>query len=146
MTPSLPVLRPALPEDAEKVAELCVELGYKVTPEEARERIVDALGDPERESYVAEVEGNVVGWVHVQIVRTLTSEPHAEVTGLVVGEGHRSGGIGALLLDEAAAWAVIQGSETLRLRANVTRERAHGFYERHGFRMVKQQKVFEKSL
>lgn len=146
MKPDLPVMRPALPEDAERVAQLCVELGYEVTPEEARERIVDALGDPERETYVAEILGVIVGWIHVQILRTLTSEPHAEVTGLVVGEGHRGGGIGAMLLDEAAAWAALQGSETLRLRANVTRERAHRFYERHGFRMLKQQKVFEKTL
>lgn len=95
---------------------------------------------------VAVQRESVCGWVHVRRMNTLESEPHAEIWGLVVDDGERSHGIGRDLLATAERWATGQGLSLVRVRSNVTRARAHAFYEREGYTIVKRQAVFEKRL
>lgn len=87
-----------------------------------------------------------MGWVHVFLSRLLESDPEAEIGGLVVDQHHRGLGIGQRLVEEAERWARRQRCRSVRLRSNVIRTRAHAFYERLGFKVVKSQKVFRKSL
>jgi ribosomal protein S18 acetylase RimI-like enzyme len=76
----------------------------------------------------------------------LENDSSAEILGLVVAEGRRSAGVGRELVDAAERWAVAAGCRAMRVRSRVTRERAHAFYERHGFRRIKTQHAFEKAL
>ena len=69
-----------------------------------------------------------------------------QVVGLVVGEGQRGRGIGSLLLRDAEAWARTVGVCQLRVRSNVTRTRAHGFYLRAGYTLVKTSHLFVKAI
>jgi GNAT superfamily N-acetyltransferase len=64
----------------------------------------------------------------------------------VVDQTKRSLGTGAKLLEAAERWAVGKGCKSMSVRSNVTRERAHGFYLRHGYEHFKTQKAFRKSL
>ena len=73
-------------------------------------------------------------------------EIRAEVNGLVVAEGQRSLGAGARLLAAAEDWARKNGCKDMSVRSNVIRDRAHKFYERHGYEHYKTQKSFRKPL
>ena len=97
--------------------------------------------------FVAETrEHGVIGWVHVSVTPLLEVERRAEVNGLVVDEPVRSHGAGWLLLEAAERWARNSGCAAMSVRSNVIRNRAHGFYERHGYEHYKTQKAFRKKL
>src|SRR5271157_4714134 len=63
-----------------------------------------------------------------------------------VAEKVRSQGAGWSLLRAAEEWARKRRCKGISLRSNVLRERAHGFYERHGYEHYKTQKAFRKEL
>jgi GNAT superfamily N-acetyltransferase len=94
----------------------------------------------------ADDEGKAIGWVHVRLALTLILDREAEIDGLVVREDHRGRGIGAQLLQDAQTWANRHDCSAVRLRTNVTRGRAHRFYERCGFKRVKTSYLFRKAL
>ena len=75
---------------------------------------------------------------------TIESDPHAEITGFVVGSDFRSQRIGEQLLARAEAWARERNVKSVRLRSNVIRDRAHAFYLREGYEHYKSQKAFRK--
>jgi GNAT superfamily N-acetyltransferase len=50
------------------------------------------------------------------------------------------------LLSRAEEWARENGCRAIGLRSNAIRDRAHAFYERHGYAHVKTQKAFRKQL
>ena len=133
--------------DAPLVAELSTQLGYPTTADEAARRLALLEARPnEHAALVADDGGRAVGWIHVELAVSLATSLGASIGGLVVDEGHRSGGIGAALLAAAEAWARERGAETRVVRTRITRERAHRFYEREGYALAKTSHVFEKRL
>ena len=142
------ILRVATEADANRISVLCGQLGYPSSAEEALGRLRIIFQAPAHAAYVAQEEesGNVVGWVHVFVPRLLVSDSQAEIGGLVVDEGSRWHGVGRMLMRQAEEWALAQGCRAIRLRSNVVREGAHGFYERLGYSRLKTQTVFRKSL
>ncbi len=139
-------IRAAGEGDAERIATLSEQLGYPTDAEAMLKRLRAIGRRPDHGVFVAEAEGNVVGWVHVYAVAALESPAHAEIGGLVVDEAHRGRGIGRALMERAEAWARDMGLGAVRLRSNVIRAEAHAFYERIGYAQVKTQKVFAKAL
>jgi ribosomal protein S18 acetylase RimI-like enzyme len=138
-------IRPARTSDAEALADLAGQLGYAGTAEQMRTRL-GAMGAARAEVFVAEIEGRVVGWIALRGDVSLEAGPLAEISGLVVDETYRGGGIGAKLTAEGERWARERGYPRIRVRSRVARERAHHFYERLGYRERKTQKVFDKAL
>lgn len=139
--------RRATLKDADQIAELCGQLGYPATGDILRRRIAAFAGDDTQTILVAADEsGRVFGWTQVVIRAALAEEAHAELEGLVVREGCRSEGVGGWLLAAAEQWAAGRGMRRMRVRSNVLRERAHGFYLRAGYLVAKHQAVFERSL
>jgi GNAT superfamily N-acetyltransferase len=132
--------------DADAVAALTGELGYPATPADIIRRFARIDGRPDQIALVAEDGGVPVGWIHVARHPYLESDSTAEILGLVVGDGHRSRGVGRLLVEAGERWARGAGCAALRVRSRVTRDRAHAFYERQGFRRIKTQHAFEKPL
>jgi ribosomal protein S18 acetylase RimI-like enzyme len=110
-------------------------------------RLRQALKERNSACFVAETrEQGVIGWVHVSVIPLLEVERRAEVNGLVVDEQVRSHGAGWLLLEAAERWARKVRCAGMSVRSNVIRNRAHGFYERHGYEHYKTQKAFVKKL
>jgi len=140
------MIRAAVEADAEDLALLSGQLGYPVRASEVQSRLtlIESRGDGH--VFVAEVEGAVVGWVHVHGVHVLESPGHAEIGGLVVDERCRGRGIGKDLMTAAERWSASMGYGTVRVRSNVTRETARGFYRRLGYSEMKHQAVFTKSI
>jgi GNAT superfamily N-acetyltransferase len=139
-------VRVARPADAAALAGLSTQLGYPSGEAQVRERLM-LLDDPERTLLVAESGGMVTGFIDVHVQRTVEEDPYGEVGGLAVADGHRSSGVGRVLLEAAAAWSRERGLARLWIRANLARGvAAHGFYEHVGCRTVKYQRVYEFPL
>jgi GNAT superfamily N-acetyltransferase len=133
--------------DVERVAMLSGQLGYPTTSAQILRRMKGLKPASEHAVFVAHLPGTgIVGWLHVSVAHVLESDTRAEVNGLVVAEGQRSLGAGALLLDAAEKWARPRGCTAMNVRSNVIRERAHKFYERQGYEHYKTQKAFRKTL
>jgi ribosomal protein S18 acetylase RimI-like enzyme len=140
-------VRAATQGDAEALAHLSGELGYAVTATQVRERLAYVERKHDHATFVAVApDKGVVGWIQLSESRPLEVEPRAEITGLVVDSGYRSAGVGRLLVERGEVWSRERGLQTIGVRSNVVRERAHSFYERLGYAVVKSQKVFRKSL
>jgi GNAT superfamily N-acetyltransferase len=142
-------IRKARRSDAERIAQLCGELGYPATPAQIVTRLRQLKPASKHGVFVAEsvdVAIGMVGWVHVSVSHLLESDVRAEVNGLIVAAGQRGAGAGAKLLEAAEEWARRHGCRGMNVRSNVIRERAHGFYERSGYEHYKTQKAFRKSF
>jgi GNAT superfamily N-acetyltransferase len=139
-------VRTARAEDAAAIARLATQLGYPSTVEQAAERLASLADTDAARVLLAESGGRSAGWLHVAEIRTLESEPYAEIVGLVVDASERSSGIGAVLVQAAIAWAAERGLAEIRVRSNIVRELAHRFYERQGFEVTKTQKVFRRAV
>ena len=140
-------IRRARQSDAARIAELSGQLGYPTTAREMGVRLKLALQEKNGACFVAEArENGVVGWAHVSVTPLLEVERRAELNGLVMDEKVRSQGAGWRLLQAAEEWARKKRCKGMSVRSNVLRERAHGFYERHGYEHYKTQKAFRKKL
>ena len=126
------VLREAVPEDAQQVAELLTELGYPADASEAAKRLERAT-----EAVFVAAEGpGLLGLVAIWRQLPIShSRPTARVTAMVVRSGARQRGIGRMLLERAVSWARRAGCEGVELTSGIRPERhdAHRFYESLGF-------------
>lgn len=134
------------PEDVAHLAVLSGELGYRATADQIARRLAEMSVSSTVLVAAENDSDSVVGWIELAVVTHLTSDPHLEICGLVVSEAARSRGIGGLLVRAAEKTAIERHIGHLRVRSNIVRDRAHGFYERLGFVNVKTSKVFEKAL
>jgi GNAT superfamily N-acetyltransferase len=126
---------------------LSLQLGYPSTRDEVESRLRGIQATTEHAVFVAELAtGQVAGALDVFVMRTMESEPRVEIVGLVVDERFRCQGVGGRLLDRAEEWGRERGCAEIGLRSNIIRDRAHSFYERHGYRHLKTQKSFRKPL
>ena len=139
-------IRRARSGDAARLAALSGELGYPATVSEIKTRMSRLKAAGDNALFVADSDGEVVGWLHVSASNLLEVPRRAEVNGLVVAEQHRSLGAGARLLDAAETWARKKKCANMSVRSNVIRGRAHEFYERQGYEHYKTQKAFRKPL
>jgi ribosomal protein S18 acetylase RimI-like enzyme len=131
--------------DAPALAVLAGELGYSTTREEMSHRLEYLISDTNHKIFVAEAD-SVAGWIQVSIRQSLESGSFAEIQGLVVTETQHNTGIGKQLVTIAEDWAQEKGCEKIRVRTNVAREQAQGFYKHLGYELKKIQAVFDKSL
>ena len=139
-------LRPPLPTDAAALAALAGELGYPTSPDALLGRLA-ALHPTDAAVFVStDADDLPTGWCHVEMRRTLVEPVSALILGLVIGEGHRSSGIGAALLDTAERWARARGCRQLVVATRITRERAHRFYAREGYEVSKTSYFLTKPL
>jgi GNAT superfamily N-acetyltransferase len=140
-------LRRARPSDAERLAELAAQLGYPLAPGELAARFPVVAGSNAALVLVAIDDRDApVGWIHVELKATLLAPLTAQVMGLVVDEAARSRGIGARLLEHGEAWARERGCHAMLVGTRITRERAHRFYRRQGYDLLKTSHFFEKPL
>jgi GNAT superfamily N-acetyltransferase len=139
-------IREARPQDCARIAELAGQLGYPSSPDEIAKRLDGMKGLQQHAVFVAQLGDEIAGWLGAYVCRMVEADARAEISGLVVDERYRSQAIGPLLLARAEKWARKKGCCAIGLRSNVIRDRAHAFYERHGYKHIKTQKAFHKDL
>lgn len=138
-------IRLAQLSDAEHLHALVGQLGYDLSREQLQQNLSSLLERPDHAILITEAD-RILGWVHVFSAPRLSSEPFAELGGLVVDAGHRGRGIGSSLVAAAVAWAEDRGMASLRVRSNTQRTDAKRFYNGLGFREKKRQAVFVRTI
>jgi GNAT superfamily N-acetyltransferase len=140
-------VRPAVPSDAGRIAELSGVLGYPAAAEAVAGRLERLLAQPDQVVLVAETApGQVVGWVHGAEQELLESGRRCEIVGLVVDAGQRRVGAGRMLVTALEEWAAERGIEQMTVRSNVLRTESHPFYQRLGYVRTKTQHAYGKRL
>ena len=133
-------------DDADPAAEFSGELGYPVSTAEMRRRLEHLQLSCDRIALGALLNEQLVGWIDASIERHLQSPDKVVIGGLVVRDGCRNLGIGKRLCHEIEKWAREKSIDVVRVRSQIARERAHRFYLRDGYRLVKTSAVFEKKV
>ena len=135
------VVRLAVEADADAIHDLSQYLGYAETSQtQATEKLLNIMKSDEDEVYVSEIDGQIVGWLHVFYARRLASADFYEIGGLLVHPEFRGQGIGRHLVENSLE----NYKGKVRVRCNETRIDAHNFYKSIGFNSAKVQHVFEK--
>ena len=137
-------VREADAEDLRAVLGLYAQVGLdegRTLPLDEAEAIFDHMrAYPNYRLYVAELGGRVVGTFTLIVMRNLIHQ--GATSGVVEGVGVdvslRGQGIGRVMMEHARALCRAAGCYKLALSSNLTRERAHAFYdglgfERHGY-------------
>ncbi len=140
------VIREAERADGKELCELSAELGYPSPLDTMQRRITVIMRLADHAVYVATLDQEIAGWIHVAIVHHLQADPRAEIGGLVVGTKARSKGIGRELVARAEKWASEQGVNSVAVRSQIARQDAHRFYLREGYKQTKLSAVFTKML
>jgi ribosomal protein S18 acetylase RimI-like enzyme len=110
-------------------------------PVRDREYFLGLLEDADHGLFAAEVEGQIMGYVHI-VVRETPAIPIvvprrlAVVDNLCVRERVRRAGIGRALMHRAQRWACAQGVSEIELTVYEFNELAIAFYHSLGFETV----------
>jgi GNAT superfamily N-acetyltransferase len=140
------IIRKAQLADANGIAELSGTLGYPVSGQTMEQRLTRVLKLETHSVFVAERNGEVVGWTHGAEQETLELGCRGEIWGLVVAENERGRGVGRRLIEAVEKWARDRGLENMSVRSNVVRPESHPFYERIGYTRYKTQHAYRKQL
>jgi ribosomal protein S18 acetylase RimI-like enzyme len=105
----------------------------------ALERVRDELGDPERETFVAESAGEIVGYVQLHAAPApdcVRGPAPLEVLRFYVERAWHGRGVAQALMARVVTAAEQRGAQTLFLLVWEHNQRAYAFYQKHGFRQV----------
>lgn len=121
--------------DSPAIASLITQLGYPTSPGQMRTRLEAILDQPEYRSFVAERNGEVVGFVGLGIEFFYERDGLCgRLLALVVDERFRGTGIGKALVQAAEKWFAGQDVGTVMLTSRYIRQDAHRFYKRLGYK------------
>ena len=130
-----PVVRHALPDDAEWIASLYAELVSNSAIAVLPERIREISKDLNTALFVCESKGVVCGTALVSLCADVMfkSQPFAVVENVVVSSSVRSQGIGTVLLRHIETFCLAHDCSKIMLLSSINREQTHRFFERAGF-------------
>ena len=92
--------------------------------------------DPNHELIVAEHDGEVIGTLHLMFLPSISFQGglRAQIESVRVDKRFQSQGIGSAMMRWAMDRARQRGAHVVQLTTHKTREDAHRFYERLGFK------------
>ncbi|MBG6132856.1 putative N-acetyltransferase YhbS [Aquimarina sp. EL_43] len=129
--------------DAFSIAELSVQLGYQIDESLILKQITSINSNNDHFAFVAVLNTIVIGYIHGFISIRLTSSPFLEIGGLIVRKEYRRNRIASTLIGHLENH--VNDYKTIRVRCNVKRQSAHGFYLNQNFIEKKEQKIFERT-
>ena len=134
MTDRQPItLRPAAPDDVDRIASLFTDEGYPSGPSDIVERLA-RFASPESRVIVADHGGEVLGFIALHAIpRFEHSDRILRIMALVVDPGVRERGVGRLLMEEAERVGVELGAAWSEVTAGHHRPDARRLYEELGY-------------
>lgn len=139
------IIRAAILEDAAGIARVNREaFAYDDNLEDAARRLRFILQKPDYRLWVAERNGEVVGYVQAGDYENTYQDPQKNILALGVLGAYQGLGIGRLLLLRAEDWAREECCMGVRLVSGMNRAEAHKFYLHCGYTDRKDQKNFVK--
>lgn len=140
------IIREAQDQDYEAIANLCEQLGYQTGSGDIPLRL-EQIGDLDHHAvFVAELDCNVIGWIHVYLCPLLVSPLQSQLGGLVVHSSQRGKGVGTKLLQRAEAWSRSRSCQYLTIFTNIIRVDTHKIYEHLDYQNIKTEHVFRKEI
>lgn len=140
------VIRNAESKDTDDLAKICNDdLGYNCNSKLV-ERGLSMLNGSREQVFVAETNGKVVGFVHIELYNLIYCEPGTNILGLAVSSDFQRQGIGKALMQKAEEWAKQNASAFVRLNSALKRKGAHEFYRSLGYDNEKEQIRFIKMI
>jgi len=140
-------VRRATTQDANAIRRLADELGYPTAAGVMDQRVRAVVaGNNGLLLVAADSTNQAVGWIQANCAHLIDSGFCVEILGLVVSETVRRTGLGRLLMDAVAAWAVSIHAEAIILRSNVTRAESHSFYLALGYEKTKTSQAYRRIL
>ena len=121
------------------------DLGYECNAELVKTRL-ENLDSNNECVFVADVNGEVVGFVHIIKFNTLYYKSMANIQGMVVSKEYQRKGYGKELMNAAENWARKRNIEIVRLNSGFVRPEDHEFYRAIGYCNEKEQIRFMKQL
>ena len=110
------LLRDAVPGDCGALSRMNREsMGYDYPEEATREKLCSLLADGRNKIFVAELEGRVIGYVHLADYDVLYAPPMKNIMGIAVSPQYRRKGVGRVLLEAGEKWAAETGAAGVRL-------------------------------
>lgn len=103
-----------------------------------------AIFEPAQCVLVAEEDGTLAGYIHLEDYDTLYFPHMKNILGLIVLPEYRGKGIASALLAEAENWAKAAGASGIRLDSGIERVCAHVCYRKAGYTEQKLHKYFKK--
>lgn len=139
------MIRRATTADADAIVRMAAQLGGAVELQRMASRLQRILDQPTHAVFVADDENGPCGFAAAEHRLTLPFGEAVELMSLVVGEGARRSGFGALLVSAVEAWAMRRGVDRVQVRSSTTREESHAFYPSLGYVLHKTQHVYVKT-
>ncbi|MBP3965100.1 GNAT family N-acetyltransferase [Paenibacillus lignilyticus] len=131
------IVRPYESEsDLESLTALMADLGSPSTPQDMRLRMAHIGGSPNYFTFVAELEGAVVGMVGLRMQFSyVSSDIKTQISSLVTKKEFQGRGVGRALLAHVERWVQEQGGHFIYLNSGIKEERleAHEFYKKRGY-------------
>lgn len=121
-------------------------LGYEIDQEFSQSRLAAVLSKPANQIFVAFVDGEPAGYIHVQDYDVTYAIPYKNILGLAVFDQFQRQGVGKVLIEAAEDFARADGAAGIRLNSGEGRYGAHLFYEAAGYERVKSQVNFRKAF
>jgi len=139
-------IRNAEIKDSKYIAELSGQLGYISNTSLIKNRLTEIISNTDNCVLVAINSESIIGWIHALYSLRVESDPFIEIGGLVVDENFRKIGVGKILVESIIKWADSKKCRKVRVRCNTIRKETHVFFEKIGFIINKEQKIFDKLL
>ena len=140
------IVRDLTPADLPTVTALLGQLGYELAEQEVCRHLSHLMKTPDHATRVADVDGRVVGLLHMFERPALEKPREAVVQSLVVDAAQRAHGVGAALMRDAEAWARARGLVSVVLYTRVDRDAARTFYEKLGYEPVATSHLMRREL
>ncbi len=133
-------IREAVIDEYSALTRLTLQLGYTEESGKIKDRLNDLLTNHDDHMiFVAEIDNQIVAWLHGYLYRLFYAETMCEIGGLVVEEDYRRKGIATKLMESIENCAAEKGCNKVSLRSGSSRKKAHQFYKNIGFDLVKTQ-------
>lgn len=121
-----------------------IELHYDYPLENTTKKLELILSLDWQIIYVAEIDGQVAGYVQAHKYIGTFGDLFVNIMGLAVSKDFQGNGVGKALMFAAENWAQEIGAEGVRLNSGSERTEAHKFYEKIGYDKSKTQAKFQK--
>lgn len=140
------LVRSAYYDDAERIMILSELLGYPLKENRFCENLKKLINHPQHLILVICINSKVYGFIHLCEVINIITDPYCEIMALIIDEEKRGMGLGRLLLEESIEWVKNKKICTIKVSSNIVRIKAHGFYIKNNFQLIKTQHFFIKNL
>lgn len=141
------LIRDAVPGDAPALTHLnTVAMGYDYPLDRTETKLKTLLASGRDKILIAELEGKVIGYLHLVDYDVLYADHMKNIMGIAVDPDFRRMGIGSALLEAGEAWAKASGAAGVRLVSGESRTGAHALYRSVGYKGNKMQLNLKKEF